>query len=698
MKFEDTGELIYLSESFSLTNSIYGKFMNNDFYVIFNDYDENELKMWYFDLDGNSLSGENPIVICSLGNYNYYKFILDGENYFYCISDESEGIIELQKCDYEGNVLAESTINTLVYAYILAYDQDQDFISISGYTEDDEYQNYLIEINDSGASDPIFYLPEDLITAWFCDKYYIENGFSMSGIVQGELKTISTLRKQDAVTEINTIREIEYEMIYPNLVKRTEGVAAYWYSSVRNSIMIQLFNEDGEPQYETNGSVLIEDETNFTISDNVIYTYKIDYTGNTEDTVSINAFSLSGEPLWSSAEQFSIISGYRYITGIASFYNGHLFYAMTNLGVWPGGRRIELMYFDENGLIWDQAVFWDVSGSISYNSPQVKGNNLHYRCGDEVYSRKINEDGTYEEEILLADNSDLMQIYGNEDDFFVLTRDGITSEREFHYFHEGNLVWEEPWVIYIDDYRCLNPIFSEEFFYLTGFNYPDSINVHQFDYDHNFIEENSFSFTSYNPIVRTLHIYNKSEKFLFFINSRLANYENRFSYTIYDEAGNQLVPEFTETIMDRPHMEAIKDIEFVDENAYLLLSCGYKPMEGEYERNYYVQKIDLSDFVGISNENIANPNMNLSVYPNPFNPSTTVSFEILNDADVKLEVFNIKGQKVKEIVNNEFDKGSHLVVWNGVNKSNKSVGSGIYFFKLSVNGKSKVVKKCLLLK
>ncbi|MCK4695190.1 MAG: hypothetical protein KAT74_05490, partial [Candidatus Cloacimonetes bacterium] len=617
MKFEDTGELLYLSDPFIMQNNGYGKYMNNNFYVIFNDYDENELKMWYFDSDGNSLSGENPIVICSLGNYIYYKFVLDGETYFYCISDESGGIIELQKCDYEGNVLAESTINTLDYAYIQAYDQDQDFISISGYT-DDEYQNYLIEINDSGASEPIFYLPEDLWTRGINDKYYIEDGYSMSGIFQGELQTISTLRKQDAVTEINTIREIEYEMIYPTLVKRTEGVAAYW-SGMQNCIMIQLFNEAGEPQYETNGSALIEDAALFKIFDDVIYTYKIVY-NDIEDIVTIDAFSLSGEPLWNSAEEFSIISGGHSNFGIVPFYSGYLFYTLTTLETWDD-KRIELMYFDESGLLWNNTIVLNNGNVGTSGCLKIKGNNIIYKSSGIGYSQKINEDGTHENSILLAENSDLMQVYGNEDDFFLLTRDGTTAEREFHYFHEGNLMWEYPWVIYIGDYYCLKPIFAEDFFYLTGFNYPDSINVHQFDYDHNFIEQNSFSFTSYNPIVSSLHTYQKSEKFLFFINSMLANYENQFSYTIYDEAGNQLVPEFTETIMDRPHMEFIRDIEFVDENAYLLISCGYKPMEGEYERNYYVQKIDLSDFVDISNESIVNSNINLSVYPNPFNPS-----------------------------------------------------------------------------
>jgi hypothetical protein len=85
-------------------------------------------------------------------------------------------------------------------------------------------------------------------------------------------------------------------------------------------------------------------------------------------------------------------------------------------------------------------------------------------------------------------------------------------------------------------------------------------------------------------------------------------------------------------------------------------------------------------------------------YPNPFNPTTTISFSIPKESKIELSVFNIKGQKVKTLANTEFDRGNHSVVWNGKDKLNKAVSSGVYFYKLDVNGKTEAVKKCLLLK
>ena len=90
--------------------------------------------------------------------------------------------------------------------------------------------------------------------------------------------------------------------------------------------------------------------------------------------------------------------------------------------------------------------------------------------------------------------------------------------------------------------------------------------------------------------------------------------------------------------------------------------------------------------------------VNICNYPNPFNPSTTINFSIRNVSKVELALYNIKGQKIKTLAQNEFTKGSHSIIWNGDDKFGKSASSGIYYYKLSVNGKTEAVKKCLLLK
>lgn len=84
-------------------------------------------------------------------------------------------------------------------------------------------------------------------------------------------------------------------------------------------------------------------------------------------------------------------------------------------------------------------------------------------------------------------------------------------------------------------------------------------------------------------------------------------------------------------------------------------------------------------------------------YPNPFNPSTTISFDLASEAEVSVSVYNLKGQKVKQLVNDQLSAGQHTVEWSGRDNNNKSVASGIYFYRIST-GKDTDMRKMLLLK
>jgi len=97
----------------------------------------------------------------------------------------------------------------------------------------------------------------------------------------------------------------------------------------------------------------------------------------------------------------------------------------------------------------------------------------------------------------------------------------------------------------------------------------------------------------------------------------------------------------------------------------------------------------------------------LSNYPNPFNPSTTISFNVTqSSAFATLVIFNIKGQKVKTLLNSQLSAGHYECIWNGTDSNNKQVSSGEYFAKLRLlpdsSGKSEgeevEVQKLILMK
>ncbi len=85
-------------------------------------------------------------------------------------------------------------------------------------------------------------------------------------------------------------------------------------------------------------------------------------------------------------------------------------------------------------------------------------------------------------------------------------------------------------------------------------------------------------------------------------------------------------------------------------------------------------------------------------YPNPFNPSTTIRFKLKKDSKVSLEIYNIKGQKVKTLYNDYADSDKLISkTWNGTDDNNNKVANGVYFYKLIYNGKVES-KKMIMLK
>ena len=73
---------------------------------------------------------------------------------------------------------------------------------------------------------------------------------------------------------------------------------------------------------------------------------------------------------------------------------------------------------------------------------------------------------------------------------------------------------------------------------------------------------------------------------------------------------------------------------------------------------------------------------NVYCVPNPFNPTTDIYFNLDESADVKLSIYNIRGQLVEVIADEYFRKGEYSINWNGTDKAGKPVGSGVYFYRL----------------
>jgi putative cofactor-binding repeat protein len=118
----------------------------------------------------------------------------------------------------------------------------------------------------------------------------------------------------------------------------------------------------------------------------------------------------------------------------------------------------------------------------------------------------------------------------------------------------------------------------------------------------------------------------------------------------------------------------------------------------------YRYRVHVSDNEGrrvlFETSQIVTPVLPLSLYqnfPNPFNPSTTISYYLPQDSPVTLAVYDVSGRRVADLIAKLEKKGRHSVTWNAKDEAGSSLASGMYFYRLTV-GKETISKKMVLLR
>lgn len=136
---------------------------------------------------------------------------------------------------------------------------------------------------------------------------------------------------------------------------------------------------------------------------------------------------------------------------------------------------------------------------------------------------------------------------------------------------------------------------------------------------------------------------------------------------------------------------------FMDEYSYGSEVIDAMPLQGAMMK-YMAIKVNFGYVEGNSEgEDVSAPVANLTNYPNPFNPTTTISYSTKTAGNVELAVYNLKGQKVRTLVNEHQNADNHTIEWNGKDNNGNKVASGVYFYKLSTKDEV-AVQKMLMLK
>ena len=187
------------------------------------------------------------------------------------------------------------------------------------------------------------------------------------------------------------------------------------------------------------------------------------------------------------------------------------------------------------------------------------------------------------------------------------------------------------------------------------------------------------------------------------INWQTQTETNLMGYNIYRNLNNSTANSviINNSLISGTNTSSAQNYSFIDEE-----------VENETEYFYWLESIDLdgtSTLFGPTSVKIENPDQPedtpdlscfteiRSVYPNPFNPSTTISFSLNSERSVKISVYNTKGQLIKKLVDGIREKGNHSVIWNGKDSNNKIASSGVYFFKM-ITGNKILTEKAILLK
>ncbi len=163
------------------------------------------------------------------------------------------------------------------------------------------------------------------------------------------------------------------------------------------------------------------------------------------------------------------------------------------------------------------------------------------------------------------------------------------------------------------------------------------------------------------------------------------------------EAPGASVPISYNVYLDNLFIESTTDVTYTFEALTLgqTYMAGVSALYNDGESSIVEVELTCTN-TGINEDSITITNV-LNNYPNPFNPETTISYNVLKSGEVKLDVYNIKGQLVKTLVNSNKKVGIHTVVWNGTDDNSNPVSSGIYFYKMSCD-KYNETKKMVLMK
>jgi len=176
----------------------------------------------------------------------------------------------------------------------------------------------------------------------------------------------------------------------------------------------------------------------------------------------------------------------------------------------------------------------------------------------------------------------------------------------------------------------------------------------------------------------------------------MQNAEEGTAVFVFDLNNNRKLFEF-DPPEESASFETLIDID--GDGELELIIQGYTdnwPEQGIYKTYIFSTGVSLTNLEKTTNSVIPNYKLEQN-YPNPFNPNTTIDYKISKPSNVTINIYNVNGQLIKELINEERNSGNYSLSWNGKDTKGNKVASGTYFYQIQT-GDFMQAKKMLMLK
>ncbi len=401
-------------------------------------------------------------------------------------------------------------------------------------------------------------------------------------------------------------------------------------------------------------------------------------------------------------------------------------------------REMELSYVIEqsNEMGIDRDTIWinDDKRKFSYDEEGIlcRQYNYHWNDSEEWVTSSSymdfnwNEQGKLDSVVMYYSTSEMLIEMYNIIQYY--NDMGHIEVAEFHFFNGEELELVADMEFIYDEYDVLESIITNDY---NNEVRETNINRNTFSYDEetrmNQIIEEYYDYVSEEWVLEekiemTYHPDDTSDynHFQAFIDRyALMMIDNEYEYFSFKmiqedsfvmgdsdwELSSRLLYEYNDNglLAVLLEQELVDEVWITENRKYYYYSGSriseivYQELIGEVltdsERRLYF----MADTSSTENNATTKPVLSVQNYPNPFNPETTIAFTLPADELIELAIYNTKGQKVAVLTNEVLAQGEHKIAWKGVDDNGNTLGSGIYFYRLS--GKTSIViGKMLLLK